>query len=166
MSIDPPGHNILRAQVNIDIDSSGVLSLKPKAIDHIRIPIAIDVLCPHQLLQLLYSDRASQEEGVDLRVQRSSRTPSFNGQLVVAGLAGETAGAVAFNAMTVPGIHGVYLEKKAWSRFKTLVFSEELIVKREAEMACKLGGVILTYDIAIIYSSLRSVGYTLPLIKF
>lgn len=84
------------------------------------------------------SDRASQEETVDFRVERSAGSPGFSFDLVIAGFLGEPHECVTFNPMPSPTIDRVNLKKDVRSALKVIVLGYELKVKREAEVADKV----------------------------
>jgi len=108
------------------------------------------------------SDRASKEETMDFRVDRTAGSPSFGFNLVIAGFLGQPHECVTFNPVPTPTIDRVDLKKDVRSALKVIVLGYELKVKREAEVTDKVCS-LRNFDIFDgHHRGLRYLSYRLP----
>jgi hypothetical protein len=95
----------LEADIKVKLHFSTVLSFKAKSIHNVTLPLFINVLGSHHFLQLVDPNRASKEETVDFGVERSSWSPCFGLNLVIAGFLGQPHESVTFNTVSTPTVY-------------------------------------------------------------
>ncbi len=72
---------------------------------------------------------------MNFRIQRTSRSPGLNLNLVIACLFRKSYEGVALNPMTTPAIYRIYLQKQIGSAVQMLMLGDELKIEWEAEVA-------------------------------
>lgn len=119
--------HVLETNVQIYFDAASVLGLKTKAVDDVRSTVAIDVLGANEFFHSLNAHAATQEEGVDLCVQRSSRPPRRHLNLVVSSCHREPYETIALRFVSAPTISRIHLHQQVWPAFfKVWILCQEL----------------------------------------
>ena len=97
--------SVLQAHVEVDADFARVFRLEAKPIHDVRLTLFIYKLSSDQLFKFMYPDGASEEEGMDLRLQRATRPPCLHLKLVIAWLTREPHETVTFDAVAAPRVY-------------------------------------------------------------
>lgn len=95
----------MQAHVQVDSNLARVFCLEAEAINNISLSLLVNEFCADELLQFVYANGSSKEEGVDLRVETSTRSPRLNLNLVVSWVRWEAYKAVAFDSMAPPRVY-------------------------------------------------------------
>lgn len=84
LTVAVPGQLVLAHHVDLDLNGSTIFSFKAEPVHNVIISVFIKVAGPHKLFDLQDSDGASQEEGVDFGLERSSGSPCLDFEFVEA----------------------------------------------------------------------------------
>lgn len=119
--------HVLETNIQIDFDAASIFSLEAKAVDDVRTTVAIDILSANELFHSLNAHAASQEERVDLCVQRSSRPPSWHLNLVVSSCHRKPYETISFRFVSTPTIGWIDLhQQEGPAFFKVWILCQEL----------------------------------------
>jgi len=100
---------VLEADIKIQLNFPTILSFKSKPVYNVTLALFVDVFSSNDFLEPVYSDWASQEKTVDLRVKWAPRSPRFNFNLVVSCFFRHSYEWVTFNSMAAPAVDWVHL---------------------------------------------------------
>ena len=88
---------------------AGVFCLKAESVYDVALASFVNVPCSYDLFKVVNSNCTSKEEGMDFALQRSSRSPGLNFQLVITRLLWESNETIALNPMSAPIVNRVNL---------------------------------------------------------
>ena len=153
------------AHVQVDSDFAGVLGLEAESVHDFRCTVLVEVVRLDQFFQLVDSDGAAEEEGVDLGGEGASRSPGLHLKLVVAGLGREPDEAIALDAVSTPAVDGVDLKEQVGALLHLLALSQELEVEREREVTDILRSLHVVCVIDDLDCRLAQMSHRLPIDK-
>jgi hypothetical protein len=136
--------HVLETNVQIHFDAASVFSLETEAVDDVRPTVAINILGANEFFHSLNAHTATQEEGVNLCVQRSSRPPSRHLNLVISSCHRKPYETISLRFVSTPTISRIHLhQQERPAFFKVWILRQELQIERKTKMAFKFGCVFI-----------------------